>query len=216
SFPLTPCYFAATKVMKLTQRFNGPFELVSKNPILREFQYESSTRGYQFCGNPEELPPDGSGHLLVGSSPEGLLFEPVHQIVGQHHQFKVNLCAGPTPAHTLVQSEAVDAFLDEVLAAGPLVVEAPDSFSGIKAACGNDLIVVCDGLRLEQFELLSRFFSSPDRLAHHHQTQFPLRVQGEERFANGHVWGDLPPRSDPQNKLLDVDELGDHDIELNI
>ena len=202
--------------MKLTQRFNGPFELVSKNPILREFQYESSTRGYQFCGNPEELPPDGSGHLLVGSSPEGLLFEPVHQIVGQHHQFKVNLCAGPTPAHTLVQSEAVDAFLDEVLAAGPLVVEAPDSFSGIKAACGNDLIVVCDGLRLEQFELLSRFFSSPDRLAHHHQTQFPLRVQGEERFANGHVWGDLPPRSDPQNKLLDVDELGDHDIELNI
>ena len=150
-FPIAPGYFAVGKIMRLSNRFDGSFELVSKNPILREFQYESSTRCYQFCGNPEELPPDGSGHLLVGSSPEGLLFEPVHQIVGQHHQFKVNLCAGPTPAHTLVQSEAVDAFLDEVLAAGPLVVEAPDSFSGIEAACGNDLIVVCDGLRLEQF-----------------------------------------------------------------
>ena len=121
-FPITPRYFAASKTMRLSKRFNSSFKLVSKNPILREFQYESSARGYQFCGNPEELPADGSGHLLVGSSPEGLLFEPVHQIVGQHHQFKVDLCAGPTPAHTLVQSEAVDAFLDEVLAAGPLVV----------------------------------------------------------------------------------------------
>src|SRR5208283_5922079 len=172
SFPLTPCYFTVSKIMGLSQRFNSSFKLVSKNPILREFQYESSTRGYQFCGNPEELPPDGSGHLLVGSSPEGLLFEPVHQIVGQHHQFKVNLCAGPTPAYTLVQPETVHAFLDEVLAAGSLVVEAPHSFPGIKAACGNDLIVVGDGLRLEQFELFSRFFSSPDHLAHHHQTQF--------------------------------------------
>src|SRR5271169_1411011 len=211
---LNPCNFAVAKLVKLSKRFNSSFKLILKNPVFRELQDESSARGHQFCGNPKEFPADSPGHLLVCCSPEGLLFKPVHQIVRQHHQFKVDLCAGPTPAHTLVQSETVDAFLDEILAAGPLVVKAPHRFSGIKAACGNDLIVVGDGLRLEQLELFSSFFSGLDCLADHHQTQFPMRVQWERRFANGHIRRDLPPRSDPQNKLLDVDELGHYDIEF--
>ena len=127
----------------------------------------------------------------------------------------MNLCAGPTPAYTLVQPETVHAFLDEVLAAGPLVVEAPHSL-GYQFR-GNPEEFPPDGYGhlLEQLELFSRFFSGLDCLADYHQTQFSMRVQGKQRFANGDIWGDLPPRSDPQNKLLDVDELRHYDIELN-
>ena len=99
------------KQMELSERFNSVFEFLPKDPIFREFQDQSPAGGHESCWNPEESPSDGSSHLLFCSPAEGLFFEPIHQIVGQHHQFKVNLRASPTPAHTLVQPETIDAFL---------------------------------------------------------------------------------------------------------
>ncbi len=80
----------------------------------------------QLRRNQEKLSPDSSSHLLLIS--QSCLLEPVHQVVGQHDQLEVKPCPCPCPAfrNALVQAESIDTLLDEVLAAGTLVVKTTE------------------------------------------------------------------------------------------
>ena len=102
------------------------------------------------CGNPKELPADSLGHLLSGMTPQSHLLEPVHEVVGQYHQLEVQLGARPVFRDARIQTETVDAFLDEVLAAGTLVVAVPDIFSRKVAVSGDNLVVIEFFLDTEQ------------------------------------------------------------------
>jgi len=67
----------------------------------------------QLGWNAYDFPPDGSCHLLLIS--QSCLLEPVHEVLGQHDQLKIELGSCPAPANTLVQTKSIDAFFDEIL-----------------------------------------------------------------------------------------------------
>ncbi len=119
-----------------------PGELLLVGLPFRQLEPHLATtiRG-QFLRYPEKPPANGTGHFLCGFTTKDLFLEPVHQVVGQHDQLKIEPSTCPMPRNTLVQAESVNALLDKVLTAGTPVVNPPDLLARSLAVGGNYLVI---------------------------------------------------------------------------
>ena len=103
-----------------------PLELSLICPPVRQFQFETTPSFNQLGWNPYDFPTDGSCHLLFLLISQSCLLEPVHEVIGQHDQLKIESGSCPAPANTLVQPKSIDAFFDEILTTGTLIIKMPD------------------------------------------------------------------------------------------
>ena len=107
---------------------------VSVSPSGLQLEHPLSGRVNQLSWYQKKPIPNGGNHGLGLGLIQYFLFEKIHEIVSKHQQLKPCLTgrqAGTVSRiavrNHLVQTKTVNTFLDEVLTAGPLVVETPDS-----------------------------------------------------------------------------------------
>ncbi len=167
------------------------------------------------CRNPEKFPSDAMSHLLSAIAPKSHLLEPVHEVVGKHHQLEVQPGASPVPGNARIQTETVDALLDEILTAGTLVVAVPDIFSGKLAVGGYNLIVIEFFLDIEQLELLSGQLTMFYGLANHNETDLFASPDGDKNLSRCPVPIDLVPCADAENQSLNPRLLGNDHVEFD-
>jgi hypothetical protein len=125
----------------------GPFKFPAVIPASLKSQFQTTGDIHQLPWHTKQEVPDAQAHpfpwpAIFPFSWQGYLFKPVHQIVGKHHEFKPQAIARPCVAGDRVQTVAVDALLDKVLTAGPLVVSPPYIQRSNMAIGGDDLVVV--------------------------------------------------------------------------
>ena len=87
-----------------------PLELSLICPPVRQFQFETTPSFNQLGWNPYDFTTDGSCHLLFLLISQSCLLEPVHEVMGQHNQLKIEPGSCPAPANTLVQPKSINAF----------------------------------------------------------------------------------------------------------
>ncbi len=167
------------------------------------------------CRNPEKLPADSPSHLLSTAAPHGYLLEPVHEVVGQNYQLEVQPGAGPVFRNARVQTETVDALLDEILAAGTLVVALPDLFAGKLAVGGDNLVVIELFLDAEQLELLSGRLTTFYGLSNDNETDLFVSPDGDKYLTRCPVSIDLVPCANAEDQSLNPALLGYHHIEFD-
>ena len=190
------------------------FILVSP-PLGKPYLY-STTYLYKFCRNPKELPTNGSSHFLSACATQGLLLEPVHKVVGQQYQFKVQPRSSPASRHVSIQAKIIHVLFNEILTAGPLVITMPDFFSRMLAVSGYDLIIIQLFLDIEQLELFSRLLVFLDRLSNNHKTNLFILAKGNQNLPRFPVSCDPVPCSYTKNQPLDPKQLGDHYVKFNL
>ena len=203
--------------IELGESGKRPGEFLLVGPPFRQLEPDlaTATRG-QFRRYPEKPPANGTGHLLCSFTTKGLFLEPVHQVVGQHYQLKVEPCPCPASRNALVQAESIDALLDEVLAAGTLVVKTPDIITRSIAIGGDYLIVVDIFLDAEELELFTRIFTLANHFPDHYQAHILERWNRQTQLAHGKALAKLSPVADTEDHPLEPYLLGYHHIELDL
>ena len=120
--------------------------------------------------------PDGGNHGLDLGLIQYLFLEKIHEVVSQHQQLEPSTVSGITVGYHLVQAQAVNTFLDEVLTAGPLIVESPDFLRSFLAVCHHHLVVVFDLFGVKELQLFLGTSIGPYLLPHYHHPQHSSAV----------------------------------------
>lgn len=123
------------------------------DPGLLQFHNALSGSRYQPARDKEEPVSYDLNRVLYLLLIQHLFFKEVHEIVGQHQEFKPGIVAGVAVRDHLIQTKTVYAFFDEVLAAGPFVIIPPDLPSLFFTVGHDHLIVIFHIVGIKKFKL---------------------------------------------------------------